>query len=408
VPGYPLFLRAFTHVIETRGKGPSEKALVDGWLDRAKAANLLLDGSCALLIALIALRLSGRRGAIVGAAAWALQPWTSLFAIHPLADVFAMTLTAACFAVLARAKRVRSLFIAGLVVGACQMVRSDGILLAIPVVIVASVRWRHGIRVRAVAAATAGWLVMVAPWCARNMIQFGRPAIFAGGTGIDNRGQVFDRSAVMAWMRTWAASEYATTGVAWRLPGTRLSINDIPPEAWDDAGERARLAALLDEYNAAGATLTPEVEAKLRALAAERAAKYSVATFVGLPLRRAALMTFAPVDGFGLGTLDVLRRFRGPAAAYQWFLVIGGLLGSLLLIRRRDVETRSIGLAIAIYVVVRALGLAWLMPSAEPRYLIESLPLLAAAMASVTPRAREIGSASEPSVQTTHDPIRAG
>jgi hypothetical protein len=105
LPGYPLFLRLATHVIDTRPH-PAEVAAT--WRAEAMRANRLLDVICGLFVALIAWRLAGRAAAIVGAAAWALEPWASLDALPPLTDVLAMTLTTGCFAAIALSRSTRA------------------------------------------------------------------------------------------------------------------------------------------------------------------------------------------------------------------------------------------------------------------------------------------------------------
>jgi hypothetical protein len=158
----------------------------------------------------------------------------------------------------------------------------------------------------------------------------------------------------------------------------------IPPEAADSDEERELVAGLFDRYNREGYQISAAAAAQLSTRARERSRRHPLRTDVLLPLARAAAMTLAPLDGYGLGTLPVLNQsgLRIVACAYQWLLVGGGALALVLLGWRRP-ASRPLVAAIALYVVGRALVIAWMMPVPEPRYLVESLPLLTAAFGSL-------------------------
>ena len=51
------------------------------------------------------------------------------------------------------------------------------------------------------------------------------------------------------WLRTWLDDEAYVAPFLWSLDDQPISLDDIPPAAFDSADEKARVAALLDKYN---------------------------------------------------------------------------------------------------------------------------------------------------------------
>jgi hypothetical protein len=344
LPGYPILLWSLGIPDDGDARGFAR------WLTRAEWLNLALDLAIAGLIVLLA-------GWKWGGIAWLLQPWGTVFSALPLSDVAAAFLSTACLVVTLRAKETRHFVAAGALAAAALYVRSDAILL-IPVMLLGARRWKHA------AASIVTVAVLFSAWPIRNLIQFGEPHLLGGGGNIDVHGGYFDRSALMAWMRTWAAGERATVDVGWRFPFRPIHLNELPREAYDEE-DRAELSAILERYDALGAELDPDLQRRWMALANARMKRHPLKAFVILPLVRMAKMLFPPRDGYGLNALPMLSRWR-----WLYSLLDGALVIFALVALARSRNRVLLG-----FLALRLLLVGW-MPTAEPRYFLPALPIL--------------------------------
>ena len=388
LPGYPALLALTTEPArsDTGAKNPiSVRDRVWAWRDRMTRVNLAIDLACGLFASLLALALGGGPFALGAALWWSMQPWSTVIAIHPLADGLATAVTAAALAALASAARRRSMgwfFLAGALCGVGQWVRADTLLL-LPALGFAGLFavGRPWERVGFAGVALLGWALVFAPWPARNRELFGEAHPW-GGTSLDAAGKPIDRTSAFAWMRTWCEGrEEETIRVAWPFPGQGVWTAMVPPHAWDSEDERVRVSSLLVEYNRNGNKLTPELTAKLDAITAERLKAHRFKVWVRLPVRRVLNRLFAPRDGFGMGTLPPLGL--GPERE-RWIradtvITLAGLLALLLVALDRN--RRGIGLALFGWILLRAFVVTWLNPAPEPRYFLEFLPVFAAGAA---------------------------
>ncbi len=370
LPGYPVALWALGAPDE------SDHVAFKNWLVRAQRLNLALDLALAVLVMLLGEALGAGRWALLGAVAWIVQPWATLAATIPLADVSATFVTLACLTALAWAMAKgggRRFAVAGGLAAAAQYIRGDALLL-VPVVVGGALlvgSWR------AAAPALAVYLLLFAAWPIRNLIRFGEPHWLGGGTNIDARGGSFDRSAVMSWMRTWAASEQATVEVGWRIPFRSLTVAQLPPAAVDSLEESSELRLILRRYNSLGGRFDDELRTRLSKLAADKAARHPFRTYLILPLERMLLMLLPPRDHFGLGPLPVLEAWRPLYTAGDAALVLAALLAWWRL------RGKPIALALGGFVALRLALMGWL-PTPEPRYFLPALPVLFA-LASALP-----------------------
>ena len=367
LPGYPVLLWALQLPPE------NDRAAGRRWLTRAQWLNLLLDVALAGLVVLLGRALGAGRWAWAGGAAWILQPWATLAATIPLSDLTGSFLDVACLvaALWAGSGRARRFVLPGALAAAAQYVRGDAILL-VPVIALAAVLRRNW---RGAALGVSAYLVLFSAWPVRNLALFGTPHWLGGGTNIDARGGYFDRGAVMAWMRTWAASAQATVGVGWRFPFRPVTLADLPPGAVD-AEELPELRDILSRYSAAGGRLDDALRGRLSQLADARARRHPLGTFVLLPLRRMALMLFPPRDGFGLGPLPALVTLRPLYIAGDALLTVAALVA--LFFTRRKKPTQLVGA----YLGLRLLLMGW-MPTSEPRYFLPALPAVYALAAAL-------------------------
>ena len=326
LPGYPWLLRTFTSPSPARTRDPdahTQRALVWQWIRSAAALNWTTDLVTGLAVTLLALALGAGGWSLLATLVWAWQPWSSVIALHPLSDTLATALftlamagAAALVSLEKKRARVSVAIAAGGVAGLAQYVRGDMILLLAPLVIAGFFAGRSR-REKAlfVALPLLAWTLVFGPWTIRNLVDFHSPHPLGGGVDIDKRGNPFDRTAVFAWLRTWAASEQATVKVAWRIPSQPLSFVDLPGDAWDSPEERAAVIAMCTRYNLQHANVDDDMRKELTRLADAHRERHPLAFWIGLPLRRMALVMLPPRDGYALGTLPTIKEHR---SAWLW------------------------------------------------------------------------------------------
>ena len=387
LPGYPALLRYTTRPAES-DEGSKEpdaiKRRIDAWLKRAVRVNLVVDLGSGVAAALLAFALGGGPLALVAAAVWAWQPWSSVVAIHTLSDPLAALLTTLCLAALVMAARsgprssLAWLVLGALLAAAAQYVRPDSIV-ALPALAIAgwlSARggWRaHLLRVFI---ALGVWAAAFAWWPCRNLGLFGELHPL-GSSGVDGKGRLVDRGASNEWMRTWATGqENETLHVAWKLPSQGVRWVDVPHTAYANSEELNTMRHFLLDYERAGARLDDELMRRLRAMAAVRRARDPWSFYVRLPLERIKLRLLPPRDGYGLGSLPFIREDRERLERLDTRMVIGGLVGLALLCLRPS--RRAAATVAGLYLLARLVLIGWI-PAPEPRYMLEALPLLLAA-----------------------------
>ena len=94
-------------------------------------------------------------------------------------------------------------------------------------------------------------------------------------------------------MRTWIADYTSTEDIYWMVPGNPVDVDKLPNRTFDSPSQRARTIQLLNDYNDA-LHVTPELDARFAALAAERVHHSLLRYYVVLPLMRIADMWLRP------------------------------------------------------------------------------------------------------------------
>src|SRR5450755_1955969 len=269
VPGYPAFLAA---VFAFAGNSPRAVML----------AQAVVDVAGCFLIALIAARLapaeSRRRVTIAGLWLAAPCPFTANYSAVVLTETLVVFLTALAILVLLETDLGRSMdraaspflannffanqflasrfltnhwFLAGIVVGFGTLVRPETPLLFVAAGLVLVVKWRHPgdwpKLARAGALMGFGLLLPLVPWAARNWtvlqdIQFLAPRYS------ELPGE-YTPLGMNDWTNTWLWRFRDVYLVTWKVNVEEISIDDIPARAFDSPEERARVEALLEQYN---------------------------------------------------------------------------------------------------------------------------------------------------------------
>jgi dolichyl-phosphate-mannose-protein mannosyltransferase len=380
LPGFPLFL---AHVAVRRHPADLETHLV-----RATRANALLGvGTGVLLFLILRERGFGQTIALAGLVGVVLCPLLFILASYGLSESLA-TLLATLEVWLAlrtlRTARVRDAALVGIVAGAAQLVRADAAFI-LPAALLA-LAWAPAPpahRLRLVAICLGAAVLVFAPWPVRNLVQFGRPYPAAWQWRTLGDGRPLP-TGLLSWARTWAtgaeSEAYLDFVFAAEAPLDLGRPEILRSTMYDSRSERARVYTLFWRYNRHG--LTPEIDAQLRQLAAARARRAPVRTFLVLPLRRLGAL-YRPVPEQELtmtsALLDLPRR--RPSIRYWDFTVYAlALLGLAFLLRpKAPADHRRTALVLAAAIVLRSTLVPVLVPLAvTQRFLAQVYPLLIA------------------------------
>src|SRR3989442_10297559 len=303
-PGYPAFLAAIYFLA-----GTGRKAVM--------LAQAFVDLATCVLAAGIASRLAAdapdaTRSRVAAAALWltALCPFTANYTAVPLTEVLATFFTPLALLIflspagtaidrisskhdLLRASGIW--FGGGIMVGLGTLVRPETPLLLAAMLVVLWMRFRHPANCSKLAPATlwmtAGLLLPLAPWAARNAANLGRVQFLAPRYA-ETYGDVLP-TGFYAWTKTWMYRFRDAYLFTWKLPSRPIDAKNLPSYAVDSPEELARVASLLDRYNRAHG-MTRQLDFEFAELAHERAKLHPIRTFIWIPIERAAAMWFTP------------------------------------------------------------------------------------------------------------------
>jgi len=336
----------------------------------------------------IACTLGRRAGFRVGAAlVLGFQPWTSAYVTRVVSDTtvallaFGGILSAAGYVVARRRVTAAGrLLLASALLSAGFLLRPEMIVLA-PVVIGLALLLRERGRWRAVLSFGAVALVPFTASVAANVAYcahvHGRFGVF-----VPFRHAV---PGVRLWTKTWAGPERLKQDFAWKWRAGKVREEDIPPRAFDNASERARLLATLEAVRKAG-RLRPEHDAVFAEVARERIrraplryyvgvrlyhtahlwinldnARYLLAAFARLPRAASRVLTGAffafKLALYAAAGAGVLRLAVAGRAAY------GSWPGCFLLLG-------------ACFIALRTLLFGMVLNTAEPRYMLPAWPFV--------------------------------
>ena len=255
-PGYPFFLAG---VYEIVGTG-NEKAV--------RVSQALVFTLACILAGLIASqwtidRRRKTKAAFIAFVLAAFCPFMVVYSATILAETLTMfflaaTILSATYALKAR-KRQRAFVwwvAAGLLAGCNVLIRPDAGLFAfgIGLTLVISVFFGRGMfRARVLdrffkgVAFTLAFIMPLAPWTIRNERLFGvfQPLSPAHA---EMPGE-FVPHGYFLWLKTWIDDSRYIGPMLWNLEKHPIRIDDVPPSAFSSDEERARIAALLDQYN---------------------------------------------------------------------------------------------------------------------------------------------------------------
>lgn len=300
LPGYPAFLAAIFAIFG---------------LDHFRAVLLvqvLFDLLTCFLIADMARRLFSERAAKAAFLLAALCPFLANYAAAALTETLEIFFTSLALDLAIRALGVggpafhpfREWLGCGLSTAAAILLRPDGgILLA---AIGAYLLWllvralRNDLQPPTLLPRTivaASLLVAVAalapliPWTLRNLHTLHRFEPLAPRYATDSDEMVM--TGFNRWVKTWMADYVSVQEIYWPVPGSDIDFARLPKRAFDSTGQRDQTSELFSEYNA-NHEMTPDLDARFGALAAERIRNAPLRYYLWLPVLRISDMWLRP------------------------------------------------------------------------------------------------------------------
>ena len=136
-----------------------------------------------------------------------------------------------------------------------------------------------------------GALAPLIPWTLRNLHTLHRFEPLAPRYATDSDELVmrgFNR-----WVKTWTADYVSVQEIYWRVPDGALDVNLLPNRAFDSAHQREQTSELFADYNR-DYDMTPDLDARFAALAAERIHAAPLRYYLWLPVVRITDMWLRP------------------------------------------------------------------------------------------------------------------
>lgn len=286
LPGYPLFL-----IVCFRLFGMEHYHAV-------MFVQTAIDLGTCLLVAAFARRIWSSRAGWWALWLAALCPFTANFAAIPLTETLELFCTALAFYALACFLAAPRWSWALAMAGAwsyATLLRPDGALLPLAlcpaIVFYGRRRWGTGRMLRWAIACGAVSILPFVPWTLRNERTFHVFQPLAPRYAVDP-GESTD-PGFNRWTRTVCVDLACTWEVYWNANSGAIDIHDLPSRAFDSPDQYQQTEQLLDDYNTI-TTVTPAIDARFAALAAERIRDHPFRYYVELPLARLADMWLRP------------------------------------------------------------------------------------------------------------------
>ena len=226
-----------------------------------------------------------------------------------------------------------------------------------------------------------GALAPLIPWTFRNLHTFHRFQPLAPRYANDSDEPLmpgFNR-----WTKTWIADYASVEEIYWNVPGGNINVDQLPNRAFDSPEQRKEIAQLFSDYNL-DHDMSPELDERFAALAAERIRDSPVRYYLWLPALRIADMWLRPRTEL-LPSDPRWWEFNDAAPWLTVSIAFGMVnlfyLGAALLGFLRPRHLFGMGL-LFLLVVLRSLFLGTL-ENPEPRYTLECYPVVIVAAAAL-------------------------
>jgi 4-amino-4-deoxy-L-arabinose transferase-like glycosyltransferase len=393
LPGYPAFLAAIFAIF---GMEHYRTALV---------VQIVIDLGACFVVADLALRLFSARAAKIAFLLTALCPFLANYAAAALTETLEVFFTALAldFAIAGlqatapnqEARRDNFLWLGcGLAIGACILIRPDGILLlaAILTWIVYAILRKQRDRSAQVLMKAAAILVLscaatLLPWTLRNLISLHRFQPLAPRYA--NEPDTYVPAGFNRWVKTWTADYVSNEEVYWMVPGSVIDSDNLPNRAFDSPDQMDQTQQLLDRYNHS-LQIDPALDAQFAALAGQRIHDAPFRYYAWLPALRTASMWLRPRTEL----LPCNSRWWefDDYTKWLWTTIVFGIVNLLYIaaacagwVRART--TPHLGLLV-LFVLLRTVFLGTL-ENPEPRYTLECYPVVIVFASALFERRKE-------------------
>lgn len=318
------------------------------------------------------------------AAWWALWlatlcPFTANYAAVPLTEtleIFSISLALYALVRFLETPRWTWAVLEALAWSYAALLRPDGALIA--VALCPAMIWyghkRWGSMRMAKFAIAAGLLSILPfiPWTLRNWRTFHVFQPLAPRSATDPGEDAFP--GFERWTRTFCVDLTCTWEIYWNANSDEIDLQKLPARAFDSPAQYQEAKQLLDDYNQT-TTLTPALDARFAALAANRIHDHPLRYHIGLPLARLTDMWLRPrtellwielrwwqydihpaetIFAWSYAGLNLLYLVAAVFGLKKWPLLSGAMLA---------------------FILMRCALLATIT-APEPRYTLESFPMI--------------------------------
>jgi Dolichyl-phosphate-mannose-protein mannosyltransferase len=377
LPGYPLFLAACFRIFGMDHYGA------------VLYLQVIIDLVSALIIAATTRAVAGSRAGMWALYLAALCPFTANYVAAPLSEtlsIFCVAVACAALVWLQMRPGWAPCLLLAVAWSYATLLRPDGALLAVAsflAIVLFANRSFAGLpplgRARAWRLGLCAGLLSVIPfllWTARNLRTFHvfeplapRYATDPGESSVPG----FQR-----WMKTWVVDFASTSDIYWNADTDPMEVDLLPSRAFDSPAQREQTADIFAAYNEK-TTITPAIDARFEALAAEREHSHPLRSYLSLPLLRVLDMWLRPrtemlnieLRWWQYDRHNAETEFATGYAVLNLAYIVLAAIGAWRLRRRQTMLV----FAILIYCVLRSMLLAT-VEAPEARYTIEVFPML--------------------------------
>ena len=373
LPGYPLFLMLCFRLF---GIEHYHAVMV---------AQTVVDLATCILLAAFARRIWNEKAGLWALWLAALCPFTANYAAVPLTEaleIFSITVALYALVRFLETPNWSWTILEALAWSYAALLRPDGALIA--VALCPAMVWyggkRWGGRRMTKFALTAALLSILPfiPWTIRNWRTFHVFQPLAPRTATDPGEDAFpgfDR-----WTRTFCVDLTCTWEIYWNANSDEIDTHHLPSRAFDSAEQYDRTEELLDDYNRT-TTLTPDLDSRFAALAAERIHAHPVRYYICLPLARLADMWLRPrtellwieLRWWQYGIHPAETIFAWSYAGLNLLYLIAAIVGLK--------KWPPLSGAMLAFVLMRC-ALLLTITAPEPRYTLECFPMIIALAAA--------------------------
>ncbi|HEY1502061.1 MAG TPA: glycosyltransferase family 39 protein [Acidobacteriaceae bacterium] len=286
LPGYPLFLMLCFRLF-----GMEHYHAVMYF-------QVVIDLATCVLVAALACRIWNPRAGLWALWLAALCPFTANFAAVPLTEtleLFSIALAFYAFDRFLSTPRWPWALTITVAWSYAALLRPDGALLAVAlcpaIVFYGSRRWPFAMMLRWALVCGLLSILPFIPWTLRNERTFHVFEPLAPRYAVDPGEPT--NPGFQRWTKSICVDFACTWDIYWNADSDVINLADLPTRAFDSPQQSIETSDLLADYNR-HTTITPQLDARFAALAAERIHAHPFRYYVGLPVARLADMWLRP------------------------------------------------------------------------------------------------------------------